>query len=80
MPNLLCDIHNDECQGIHQRNAATLINPGNLVVPSNTLWHGVYPCVMCSSTIHSQFEFKAKAYVCAGCYNEFALEKGWEKL
>jgi DNA-directed RNA polymerase subunit RPC12/RpoP len=79
MANLLCDIHNDECQGIHQRNAATLINPGNLIVPSGVLWNGVYPCSLCGSKLHSQFEFKAKAYVCAGCYNEFAQEKGWEK-
>ena len=42
------------------------------------LWTGVYPCFLCGSKLHSQFEFKAKAYVCAGCYNEFALEKGWE--
>jgi hypothetical protein len=29
--------------------------------------------------MHSQYEKNARAYVCAGCYNEFALEKGWEK-
>jgi hypothetical protein len=29
--------------------------------------------------MHSQYEKNARTYVCAGCYNEFALEKGWEK-
>lgn len=43
-------------------------------------WHGAYACVMCKGTMHSQYEPNAAAWVCAGCYNEFALEKGWEKL
>jgi len=77
MANLLCDIHNDECQGIHQRNAATLINPGNLIVPSGVLWHGARPCSQCGGTLHSQYERNAGAWVCAGCFNEFAEQCGW---
>ena len=50
----------------------------NYLPGSTVLWNGVYPCSLCGCKLHSQFEFKAKAYVCAGCYNEFALEKGWE--
>jgi hypothetical protein len=44
----------------------------------SVLWTGAKPCSMCGGSIHSQYEPTAKAYVCAGCYNEFALEKGWE--
>jgi len=38
-----------------------------------------YPCYLCGCKMHVQYEIKAKDFVCAGCYNEFALEKGWEK-
>jgi hypothetical protein len=78
MANLLCDIHNDECQGIHLQGSAVAVDP-NILQPSGVLWAGDKPCSMCASTLHSQYESKAQAYVCAGCYNEFALEKGWEK-
>jgi ribosomal protein L37AE/L43A len=50
------------------------------MVPGSTvLWNGAYPCSLCNSKLHSRYEPNAKAWVCAGCYNEFALEKGWEK-
>jgi hypothetical protein len=45
----------------------------------SVLWTGEKPCTMCGGFIQSQYEPNAQAYVCAGCYNEFALEKGWEK-
>jgi DNA-directed RNA polymerase subunit RPC12/RpoP len=51
----------------------------NMLPGSTVLWNGVYPCSLCGGKLQSQFEFKAKAYVCAGCYNEFAQEKGWEQ-
>ena len=44
----------------------------------STLWHGTKPCSMCRGTLHSKYEANASAWVCAGCYNEFAVEKGWE--
>ena len=44
----------------------------------SVLWHGANPCSECGGTLHSKFEQNAEAYVCAGCYNEFAVEKGWE--
>lgn len=78
MPNLLCDAHNDECQGIHQKGSARALDP-SIIQPSGVLWAGDKPCSFCGSTLHSQYESKAQAYVCAGCYNEFAQEKGWEK-
>jgi hypothetical protein len=43
------------------------------------LWHGDKPCSQCGGTMHSKYEPKASAWVCAGCYNDLALEKGWEK-
>ncbi len=46
---------------------------------SRTLWHGAYPCSECGGTMHSRWEPNASAYVCAGCYNDFAYERGWEK-
>ena len=46
---------------------------------SPTLWHGAYPCSQCGGTMHSKWEPTASAYVCAGCYNELAEEKGWEQ-
>ena len=46
---------------------------------SHILWHGAKPCSECGGTMHSQYEKNARAYVCAGCYNEFAYQKGWEK-
>ena len=42
------------------------------------LWHGAQPCSECGGTIHSKYEVNASAWVCAGCYNDFAEEKGWE--
>jgi hypothetical protein len=33
---------------------------------------------MCNGTYQTQWEPTASAYVCAGCYNEFAQDKGWE--
>ena len=44
----------------------------------SVLWQGVYPCSLCGSKLHSRREPNASAWVCAGCYNEFAVEKGWE--
>ena len=38
-----------------------------------------YPCYLCTGKMHVRYEVKAKDFVCAGCYNDFALEKGWEK-
>jgi len=35
-------------------------------------------CTMCNGTYQTQWEPTASAYVCAGCYNEFAQDKGWE--
>jgi DNA-directed RNA polymerase subunit M/transcription elongation factor TFIIS len=46
---------------------------------TNTLWHGVSPCSECGGTLHSKYEPIARAFVCAGCYNEFAEANGWEK-
>lgn len=43
------------------------------------LWMGEKPCSQCGGKLHSKWEPTASAWVCAGCYNEFALEKGWEK-
>lgn len=43
------------------------------------LWHGDEPCSECGGTMHSKWEPKASGWVCAGCYNDFAVEKGWEK-
>lgn len=49
------------------------------MIPGSTvLWNGVYPCSQCGSKLHSRYERNAAAWVCSGCYNEFALEKGWE--
>lgn len=45
----------------------------------NPLWSGKSPCSQCGGFIHSQYEPTAKAFVCAGCYNDFAEEMGWEK-
>lgn len=45
---------------------------------SRTLWHGAQPCSQCGGTMHSKWEPTASSWVCAGCYNELALEKGWE--
>lgn len=78
MANLLCDIHADECLGIHDKGSAVAVDP-TVIQPSGILWNGDKPCSECGSKLHSQYEAKAKAYVCAGCYNEFALERGWEK-
>lgn len=52
---------------------------GDQGLVSRTLWHGLKPCSECGGTMHSKYEPTAKAYVCAGCYNEFAVEKGWEQ-
>lgn len=35
-------------------------------------------CIICNSAHGTQWEPKANAIVCAGCYNDFAIEKGWE--
>jgi hypothetical protein len=43
------------------------------------LWIGAQPCSECGGKLHSKWEPTASAWVCAGCYNEFAYEKGWEK-
>jgi hypothetical protein len=51
----------------------------NMVPGSTVLWNGAKPCSMCGSKLQSKWEPTASAWVCAGCYNEFALEKGWEK-
>ena len=40
---------------------------------------GARPCSDCGGVIQSQWEPKAQAWVCAGCYNQFAVERGWEK-
>lgn len=48
-------------------------------VITNTLWHGSMPCSQCGGTLHSKWEPSAAMWVCAGCYNEFALEMGWER-
>jgi len=42
------------------------------------LGYGAKPCSECGGTIHSKYEPNAGAHVCAGCYNDFAVEKGWE--
>jgi hypothetical protein len=52
---------------------------GEAGLVSRVLWHGQQPCSMCKGTMHSKYEPNAFAWVCAGCYNDFALEKGWEK-
>jgi hypothetical protein len=44
----------------------------------SVLWHGANPCSQCGGTLHCKFEQNAEAYVCSGCYNDFAVEKGWE--
>ena len=44
----------------------------------SVLWHGANPCSECGGTLHSKWMPKASAWVCAGCYNDFADEKGWE--
>lgn len=44
----------------------------------SVLWHGARPCSQCGGTMHSKWEPNASAWVCAGCYNDFAEEKGWE--
>jgi hypothetical protein len=44
----------------------------------SVLWHGAKPCYQCGGTLHSKYEQNAGAYVCAGCYNEFAIDMGWE--
>ena len=46
---------------------------------SSILWQGEKPCSQCGSKLHSKYERNAAAWVCAGCYNEFAVEMGWEK-
>jgi hypothetical protein len=38
----------------------------------------VSPCSMCTGTMDSKWEINASDWVCAGCYNEFAVKKGWE--
>ena len=52
---------------------------GDAGLVSSVLWHGLKPCSECGGTMHSKYEKTARAYVCAGCYNELALERGWEK-
>jgi formamidopyrimidine-DNA glycosylase len=49
------------------------------LINSPVLWQGEKPCAECGGLIHSQYEATAKQYVCAGCYNELAYERGWEK-
>ena len=44
----------------------------------SVLWHGANPCSECGGTLHSKWMPNASAWVCAGCYNDFADEKGWE--
>ena len=46
---------------------------------STVLWEGAQACSKCTSKVHSKWEPTAKAWVCAGCYNEFAYPYGWEK-
>lgn len=41
------------------------------------LWHGEKPCSQCGGTLHSKYEQVARAWVCAGCFNEFAEDCGW---
>lgn len=36
------------------------------------LWEGERPCSKCTGKVHSKWEPSAKAWVCAGCYNEFS--------
>ena len=45
---------------------------------STVLWEGAQACSKCTSKVHSKWEPTAKAWVCAGCYNEFAYPYGWE--
>jgi len=35
-------------------------------------------CCKCGGTWQAQWERTAKNWVCAGCYNEFAIQEGWE--
>ena len=58
--------------------AIQVLNPAQQALFASILWHGANPCSQCGGTLHSKFEQNAEAYVCAGCYNEFAVEKGWE--
>ena len=44
----------------------------------SVLRHGAKPCSECGGTMHSKWMPNASAWVCAGCYNDFAEEKGWE--
>ena len=41
------------------------------------LWYGDEPCSECGCKLHSQYETSARAYVCAGCFNELAEDCGW---
>jgi len=45
----------------------------------SVLWHGAQPCRECNGTMHSKWEPNASAWVCASCYNDFAVRFGWEK-
>ena len=58
--------------------AIKLLNPAQQALFSSILWQGAKPCSQCGGTIHSRYEPKANAWVCAGCYNELAVTKGWE--
>ena len=52
---------------------------GTDMATETVLWEGERPCSKCTGKVHSKWEPSAKAWVCAGCYNEFAYVLGWER-
>ena len=54
------------------------LEKGTDMATKAVLWYGDEPCSECGSKLHSKWEPTAKAWVCAGCYNELAYPYGWE--
>jgi hypothetical protein len=50
----------------------------NMIPGSTVLWNGAQPCSQCGCKLQSKWDPTASSWVCAGCYNELAFEKGWE--
>ena len=63
---------------ISQPDIKKFLSLGEQGLVSPILWHGARPCSQCGGTMHSKWEPTASAWVCAGCYNEFAIDNGWE--
>ena len=66
-------------QDITAKEIRRFLSLGEQGLVSRILWHGAKPCRECGGTMHSKWEPNASAWVCASCYNDFAVRFGWEK-